>query len=260
MPGRIKSVREGELGWIIFDHPERRNAISANMWGELAEAVDAFGQDSAIRVVIMRGEGDQAFVSGADISQFENESGSQAQGNLKLNSGEAFRALVGLEKPLIALIHGFCIGGGMAVSLFADLRYAADDARFGIPAARLGVGYALSGVESLARIVGLSQAKEILFTAGQYSADEAEAMGLVNRVFEKSILDSSVAELARKISANAPLTVRAVKLAAREIERMPTDRDLESVEASIRECFESEDFSEGVEAFMGKRKPIFKGF
>ena len=133
MPGRIRSVREGELGWIIFDHPERRNAISANMWSELAEAVDAFSQDPAIRVVIMRGEGDQAFVSGADISQFENESGSQTQGDLGLNSGEAFRALAGLDKPLIALIHGFCIGGGMAVSLFADLRYAADDARFAVP-------------------------------------------------------------------------------------------------------------------------------
>ena len=140
MAGRIKSVREGELGWIIFDHPQRRNAISANMWSELAEAVDAFGMDAAVRVVIMRGEGDQAFVSGADISQFENEPGSQTQGTLGLHSGEAFRALAGLEKPLIALIHGFCIGGGMALSLFADLRYAAEDARFGIPAARLGVG------------------------------------------------------------------------------------------------------------------------
>jgi enoyl-CoA hydratase/carnithine racemase len=259
MPGRIKSVREGELGWIIFDHPERRNAISANMWSELAEAVDVFSQDAAIRVVIMRGEGDQAFVSGADISQFENESGSQTQGDLGLNSGEAFRALAGLEKPLIALIHGFCIGGGMAVSLFADLRYAADDARFGIPAARLGVGYGLSGVESLARIVGLPAAKEILFTARQYSAVEAEAMGLVNRVFEKSILDSSVAELAHTISANAPLTIRAVKLAAREIERTPTERDLERVEASIRDCFESEDFPEGVAAFMEKRSPKFRG-
>lgn len=259
MAGRIKSVREGELGWIIFDHPERRNAISANMWSELAEAVDAFGMDAAVRVVIMRGEGDQAFVSGADISQFENEPGSQTQGALGLHSGEAFRALAGLEKPLIALIHGFCIGGGMALSLFADLRYAAEDARFGIPAARLGVGYEFSGVESLARIVGLPRAKEILFTARQYSAGEAEAMGLVNRVFEKSILDSSVGDLARQIAANAPLTVRAVKLATKEIERMPTERDLERVEASIRDCFESDDFSEGVAAFMGKRNPKFKG-
>ena len=259
MPGHVVSEREGEIGWIIFDHPERRNAISSNMWGELAEAAKAFGQDPAIRVVVMRGAGDRAFVSGADISQFEDETGRETQSGLGLNSDEAFRALALLEKPLIASIHGFCIGGGMAVSLFADLRYAADDARFGIPAARLGVGYGFSGVESLARVVGLPHAKEILFTARHYSAGEACGMGLVNRVFEKSLLDSSVSELAREIAENAPLTVRAVKLTAREIEREPKQRNMEAVEAGIRDCFESDDFKEGVTAFMEKRIPRFQG-
>ena len=259
MPGHVRSEREGEIGWIIFDHPERRNAISSNMWGELAEVVKAFGQDPSIRVVVMRGAGDRAFVSGADISQFQGESGSDTRGGLGPDSDDAFRALAGLDKPLIALIHGFCIGGGMAVSLFADLRYAAVDARFGIPAARLGVGYGFSGVETLARVVRLSRAKEILFTARHYSAEEALAMGLVNRIFEKSILDSSVIELAREIADNAPLTVRAVKMTAREIEREPADRNMGAVEAGIRDCFESDDFKEGVTAFMEKRSPRFQG-
>jgi len=259
MSGRVESEREGEIGWIIFDHPERRNAISSNMWGELTEAAKTFGQDPAVRVVVMRGAGDRAFVSGADISQFQGEPGRETRGGLGPDSDEAFRALASLEKPLIASIHGFCIGGGMAVSLFADLRYAADDARFGIPAARLGVGYGFSGVESLARVVGLPRAKEILFTARYYSAGEAEAMGLVNRVFEKSLLDSSVAELAREIAANAPLTVRAVKLTARELEREPANRNMEAVESGIRDCFESDDFQEGVTAFMEKRSPRFQG-
>ncbi|MEE3328572.1 MAG: enoyl-CoA hydratase [Myxococcota bacterium] len=259
MPGRVESLREGEIGWVIFDHPERRNAISSNMWGELAEAIEVFGQDQAVRVVIMRGAGDQAFVSGADISQFENQPGRETQGGLGLDSDAAFRALASLEKPLIASIHGFCIGGGMAISLYADLRYAADDARFGIPAARLGVGYGFSGVESLSRVVGLPRAKEILFTARRYSAGEAQEMGLVHRVFEKDLLDSSVADLARDIARNAPLTVRAVKLASRELEREPAKRDMEVVEAGLRDCFESDDFKEGVAAFMAKRSPRFQG-
>lgn len=142
------------VGWIIFDHPERRNAISSHMWGELSEAVRAFAEDDSVRVVVMRGEGNEAFVSGADISQFAGVAGEKTSERLDSSGGDAFEELSGLEKPLIAMVQGYCIGGGLAVALCADLRYASADASFGIPAARLGVGYGLGGIESLASVVG----------------------------------------------------------------------------------------------------------
>lgn len=259
MAGRVKCIREQEIGWIVFDHPERRNAISSHMWDELTGVVDELAEDDAIRVVILRGQAEEAFVSGADISQFEGAPAGHTQGGLEQSGGRAFRALSSLDKPLIAMIHGFCIGGGLAIALCADLRYAAEDAKLGIPAARLGVGYGLSGLQSLAEVVGLSHAKEILFTARRYSADEALGMGLLNRVFHKAELEARTRELAQQIAANAPLTIRAVKLAAKELDRESGLRDTTALDAAIRACFDSEDFEEGVSAFMQKRTPRFKG-
>ena len=260
MSGKVRSEKDGALGWIVFDQPSRRNAVSAEMWRQIPAAVEAFAKDDDVRVVVMRGEGEIAFVSGADISEFEERrAGSSGAGEYDRVSGLAFRALTGLEKPLVAMIHGFCVGGGVGIALTADLRFAADDARFAIPAARLGLGYSAGLLEPLLRLVGPARALEILYTARRYRADEALEMGLVNAVAPKAALDALVREAVDRIAANAPLTLRAAKIAARELAKDPARRDPAAIDAAVRTCYESEDYREGVRAFMEKRKPAFKG-
>lgn len=259
MGGRVTTEKDGSLGWILFDHPERRNAISVDMWGQIPGAVQSMAEDDEVRVVILRGAGEVAFVSGADISEFGDRRSGDSARDYDVDSARAVGALVNLEKPLIALVHGFCVGGGVALALTADLRYAADDAVFAIPAARLGLGYHMAGLEALIQVVGSSTAKEIFFTASRFNADQALRMGLVNDVVPKDRLDCFVRDLAERIAGNAPLTVRSVKLIVRELAREPEDRDLEAVSASVRACFESSDYREGVGAFMEKRRPLFRG-
>jgi enoyl-CoA hydratase/carnithine racemase len=260
MPGRIHVAREGALAWLVFDHPERRNAISAEMWQALPEAVRELDADPDVRVAVLRGAGDVAFVSGADISEFErSRTGAEAAADYDRTTARAFDALAGFSKPLLAMVHGYCIGGGMATALGADLRYAADDAVFAIPAARLGLGYHMAGLEALSALVGPAAAKEIVFTARRYGAAEALRLGLVNAVHPKAELEREVRALAAAIADNAPLTLRAAKLALRELAREPGTRDHASVRGAIRACFESDDYREGVRAFLEKRRPRFAG-
>lgn len=260
MPGKIHVVREAPLGWLVFDHPERRNALSVSMWEAIPAAAEALASDPAIRVVILRGAGETAFVSGADISQFEqSRTGQAGAGAYEELTDRAFRALADLEIPVLAMIHGFCIGGGLAVALTADLRIAAEDALLGIPAARLGLGYGIDGVAKLARLVGPSRAEEILFTARRFGASEALRMGLLNQVAPKDQLEARVRETAGEIAANAPLTLRSVKRVLRMLAQDPARRDMVAAEASVRACFESEDYREGVRAFLEKRPPRFEG-
>ena len=255
----LAHVEDG-VGWITFNQPKKRNAVSFAMWQAIPEIISDFTSRDDVRVVVMRGAGDKAFVSGADISEFEEVRNTPEQVVIYENATSAANAaLRTLDKPLIAMIRGFCIGGGMAIALSADLRITADDGQFGVPAAKLGLGYGYGGIKELMNIVGPSFAKEIFFTGGRFSASDAETMGLVNRVVPVDELESSVTTLAKTIADNAPMTVKAAKAAVNEGTKNPDERDLESVAAMVEACFNSEDYKEGRRAFMEKRKPQFQG-
>lgn len=259
MGGRVRREKEAAIGWIVFDQPERRNAISLEMWEQLPGAVEAFAADPDVRVVVLRGEGD-AFVAGADISQFaEERTEAGAVSRYGAVAGRGLAALLNVEKPLLAAIRGPCVGGGVVVALTADLRLAADDAVFRIPAARLGLGYEAGGVDALARAVGWQSALDLLLTARGIDAHEARRIGLVTDVRPAAELDDFVRERAGRIAENAPLTLRAVKIAARELRKPEGARDLHAAHAAYAACFESDDYKEGVAAFLGKRKPAFRG-
>ena len=257
---RLIARREPPIGWLVFNNPERRNAMSVDMWRGVAPVLAAFEADPDIRVVVLTGAGEAAFVSGADISPVETERASPAaQTNYGDVTGEAHAALARLAKPSIAMIRGFCIGGGLALALSCDLRVAAEDAQFGIPAARLGLGYGYAGLAALTAVVGPAYAKEIMFTARRFDAKEALRMGLVNQVVPADQLEAVVRERAGQIAANAPLTVKAAKMAVDEALKDPAQRDLKAVNAAVAACFASEDFIEGRRAFLEKRPPRFRG-
>jgi enoyl-CoA hydratase/carnithine racemase len=255
---RLIARRDGAIGWLVFNNPERRNAVSLDMWEAIPRVLDDFGADSAIRVVVLTGAGDKAFVSGADISQFEKERSSAESVKRYDEIGERAQArLASYEKPLLAMIRGYCLGGGVGIASACDLRIAADDARFGIPAAKMGLGYRATSMKKLVDIVGKPAALEIMITARQFSADEALRMGLVHKVVPVTELETTTRAYCDMIAANAPLTIRTAKRVIGEV--LKSDYDAAACDRWVKECFESEDYREGRRAFMEKRKPVFKG-
>ena len=251
---------DGHIGWMIFNNPTRRNAVSLAMREAMAQIFDTWAVDDDVRVLVMCGAGDKAFVSGADISEFkERRDNAAAAAEYAAASARASDAMERFEKPIIAMIRGYCIGGGLATALAADIRIAADDAQFGIPAARLGLGYQMAGLRKLTDVVGPAIASEIMFSARRFDAARALAVGLVNEVVPVAELEASTRQLAGEIVANAPLTIRASKAAIKAIHGNPQEADLEHVDQLIKDCFDSEDYREGREAFAAKRAPVFKG-
>lgn len=257
---KLIATKEGSIGWIIFNNPARHNAVSLEMWQSIPPVLDAYAQDPDVRVVILRGAGEKAFVSGADISQFgEKRTSPEAVKTYNAASDAAGEALRSFPKPTIAMIRGYCLGGGTATAVNCDIRIAADDARFGVPAAKLGLGYRFSGIRRLASLVGPSFTAEIFFTGRQFSAQEALQMNLVNRVVPVAELERFTLDYAQTIAANAPLTIAAVKRALIEYLKDPGERDLALCQKMVEDCFASEDYREGQAAFMEKRRPVFKG-
>jgi enoyl-CoA hydratase len=258
MTERIIARKDGAIGWLIFNNPERRNAVSLDMWQAIPGVLGDFGADDAIRVVVLAGAGDKAFVSGADISQFEKQrSTAETVAHYDEIGEKAQTALKNFDKPVIAMIRGYCIGGGLNIANLCDLRIAADDARFGIPAAKMGLGYRASSMKNLVDVVGKASALEIMITARQFTAEEAKHMGLVHKVVPVAALEQATREYCDMIAANAPLTMRSAKRIIREVAR--NDYDAAACSAWVKECFDSEDYREGRRAFMEKRKPVFKG-
>ena len=257
---KLVARKEGAIGWIVFNNPARHNAISYEMWLSLPAVLDAYCADPEVRVIILRGEGEKAFSAGADISQFkEKRTGPEAVREYNAAADNAGHAMRECVKPLIAMIRGYCIGGGAGIAVNCDIRIAADDARFAVPAARRGLGYRFDGIKRLTDVVGPSFAAEIFYTGRQFSAQEALQMGLVNRVVPAAELESYTSGYAKAIAENAPLTIASVKRALIECGKDPARRDLALCQQMVDACYDSQDYKEGQSAFMEKRKPQFKG-
>jgi enoyl-CoA hydratase len=257
---KMLARKDGAVGYVIFNNPERRNAVSLEMWETTARILNEFSADDEVRVVVLTGAGDKAFVSGADISRFENERGNEeavARYNQAVESANA--AVYEYPKPTIAMIRGYCIGGGVGLALCCDMRICSDDSRFAVPAAKLGLGYPYHGLKKLVDVVGPSFAKEIFYTARQFDAEEARQMGLVNRVVPATELAEYVKKYAGMIGDNAPRTLATTKFIIGEVVKDESKRDLARCADLVKQCFNSKDYVEGRRAFMEKRKPVFTG-
>jgi enoyl-CoA hydratase/carnithine racemase len=257
---KMISRKEGGVGYLIFNNPDRLNAVSLEMWQAVIGILDDFAKDRSIRVVVLTGAGEKAFVSGADISKFENERANEEA--IALYNETVDRANAAIEnfpKPTIAMIRGYCVGGGLGIALGCDIRICGDNARFALPAAKLGLGYGFNGIKRFVDTVGPSFTKEFFFTARQFDAEEARTMGLANRVLPLAELEAYVKKYADMIAANAPLTIEGTKFIVGETLKDESQRDMKRCAELVDRCFKSADYKEGRKAFMEKRKPVFTG-
>jgi enoyl-CoA hydratase/carnithine racemase len=252
--------KRGGAGWITFNDPGRHNAVSVAMWESIPIALAALDEDPAIRMVVLTGAGERAFVSGANISQFDNmRSGEQAVLAYEKVAEAAQMALYDYEKPTLARIKGYCIGGGLNIALCCDLRVASDDSSFSIPAGKLGLGYRMTAIRNLVTAVGPARALEIFLTATRLDAADAAERGLVHKVVPAGDLDATVEGYVAAISANAPLTLRAGKKMIRQLQQIGPEVDMQAMTRLVLDCFESNDYREGRKAFAEKRAPVFTG-
>ncbi len=259
-PGALLVEVADAVATVTFSNPGKHNALTAGMRAELPGLLEALQADRDVRVVVLTGAGDKAFISGADISEFaDRRTSPAARADYDRAQGALNRSWSTLDKPVIAMIRGFCLGAGLLIALQADIRIAADDSQFAIPAARLGLGFGLAGVTALTNLAGPASTAEILLSARRFPAADALRMGLVNRVVAAAELRDETMALARVIAQNAPLTLAACKAAIRELGRSPDQRDTARVEAMIEACFRSDDYREGQRAFAEKRPPAFTG-
>jgi enoyl-CoA hydratase len=258
--GKMLSARREGIGIVTFNQPQKHNAVSVDMWGGLAEILGEFAADDSVRVVVLTGAGGRAFVSGADISQFDQQrNNADAQRAYDQQTSVGRQKLSSFPKPTIAMIRGYCLGGGLAIAMQTDLRIASTDSQFGIPAAKLGIAYGLEGLRNLVSLVGPANARMIMYTGERFGAEEALRIGLVNRLVAGDDLENHVFELAQTIASNAPLSVAASRLTISQLLLDPNDRDVDAVVRASATCFDSEDYREGRAAFLEKRKPAFKG-
>lgn len=257
---RLLARADGAIGWLIFNAPERRNALSLDMWRAVPPAIAALEAREGVRTIVLAGAGDKAFISGADISEFAEARATPAdEAKYRVVTDAAFSAIANASKPTIAMIKGPCMGGGLAIALSCDIRIAAEGSRYAIPAAKLGLGYRFNGLATLVALVGPAFAREIMITARQFTDDEALRMGLINRLVPLVALEETINEYAKLIAANAPKTILAARRAIAETLKNPEERDLAGVDALIEACFASADYAEGRTAFLAKRTPKFVG-
>lgn len=257
---RMLARIDDSVGYMTFNNPPRHNALSLEMWGGIADILEHFEANPEVRVVVMSGAGGKSFISGADITEFNKTRDNAAQAETYGQaSARGSRALSTLTKPLIAKVTGYCIGGGLATALQADVRFATPDSTFGIPAAKLGLGYDYEGLAKLSRICGPARARDILFSARFLTAAEAYDAGIVQFVAEREAIDEKVASYCERISRNAPLTIKAAKAAVNAYERDGQPEEVQAVRAMVRACFDSTDYKEGRNAFAEKRRPNFTG-